>query len=95
MLTQEGCRHFGNSSSETAAALRMSKSFGAIKSGMDEAPGGGAQSVKRLASAQVMISRFMSSSPASDSMLTARSLEPASDSVSPPLSLLLPFPQNK
>ena len=46
------------------------------------------QSVKRLTSAQVMISRFVGSSPASGSVLTARSLEPASDSV--PLSLFLP-----
>ena len=42
-----------------------------------------AQSVKRLTSAQVMVSRFMGSSPTSGSVLTARSLEPASDSVSP------------
>ena len=41
-----------------------------------------AQSVKRLTSAQVTISRSVSSSPASGSALTARSLEPASDSVS-------------
>ena len=46
----------------------------------------GAQSVKRLTSAQVVISRFVGSSPASGSVLTAWSLEPASDSVSPPLS---------
>ena len=45
-----------------------------------------AQSVKRPTSAQVMISRFVSLSPASGSVLTAQSLEPASDSVSPPLS---------
>ena len=44
------------------------------------------QLVKRLTSAQVMISRFVDSSPASGSVLTARSLEPASDSVSPSLS---------
>ena len=42
-----------------------------------------AQSVKRPTSAQVMISRFVSSSPMSGSVLTAQSLEPASDSVSP------------
>ena len=41
-------------------------------------------------SAQVMISRLMSSSPASGSVLTARSLEPALDSVCPSVSLLLP-----
>ena len=35
-------------------------------------------SVKRPTSAQVMISRFMSLSPASGSVLTAQSLEPAS-----------------
>ena len=45
-----------------------------------------AQLVKRPTSAQVMISWFVGSSPASGSVLTARSLEPASDSVSPSLS---------
>ena len=45
-----------------------------------------AQSVKRPTLAQVMISWFVSSSPTSGSVLTAQSLEPASDSVSPPLS---------
>ena len=44
-----------------------------------------AQSLERPTSAQVMISRFVGSSPASDSVLTAQSLEPASDSVSPSL----------
>ena len=47
-----------------------------------------AQVVKEPTSAQVMMSRFMSLSPTLGSALTARSLEPASDSVSP--SLLLP-----
>ena len=45
-----------------------------------------AQSVERPTSAQVMISRSVSSSPAWGSVLTAQSLEPASDSVSPSLS---------
>ena len=45
-----------------------------------------AQSVERPTSAQVMISRSMGLSPASGSLLTAQSLEPASDSVSPSLS---------
>ena len=45
-----------------------------------------AQSVERLTSAQVMISKFVSLSPALGSVLTARSLEPALDSVSPSLS---------
>ena len=45
-----------------------------------------AQSGKCPTSAQVMISWFMSSSPASGSVLTAQSLEPASDSASPSLS---------
>ena len=44
-----------------------------------------AQSVKRPTSAQVTISRSVSSSPASGSVLTAQSLEPVSDSVSPSL----------
>ena len=42
-------------------------------------------------SAQVTISRFMSSSPESGSVLTAWSLEPPSDSVSPSLSAPLSF----
>ena len=46
-----------------------------------------AQWVKRLTSAQVMVSQFVSSNPASGSVLTAQSLEPASDSVSSSLSL--------
>ena len=45
-----------------------------------------AQSVKRPTSAQVMISQFVGSSPTSGSVLTAQSLEPAWDSVSPSLS---------
>ena len=49
-----------------------------------------AQSVKCLTLAQVMISQFMNSSPMSGSVLITRSLEPASDSVSPSLSLPLP-----
>ena len=48
-----------------------------------------ALSVKRPTLAQVMISQFVGSSPASGSVLTAQSLEPASDSVSPSLSLPL------
>ena len=44
------------------------------------------QSVKHLTSAQVMVSQFVSLSPASGTVLTARSLEPASDSVSASLS---------
>ena len=45
-----------------------------------------AQSVKRLTSAQVMISQSVSSSPTLGSVLTTQSLEPVSDSVSPSLS---------
>ena len=43
-------------------------------------------SVKCLTPAQVLISRFVGSSPTSGSVLTAQSLEPVSDSVSPCLS---------
>ena len=50
-----------------------------------------AQSVKHPTSAQVMISRSGSSSPASGSGLMAQSLEPVSDSVSPSLSAPLLF----
>ena len=45
-----------------------------------------AQSIERLALAQVMISWFVGSSPMPGSVLTARSLEPTSDSVSPSFS---------
>ena len=45
-----------------------------------------AQSVERPTSAQAMISRSVGSSPASGSVLTAQSLEPVSDSVSPSFS---------
>ena len=44
-----------------------------------------AQLVKPLTSAQVMISWFVCLSPASGSVLTARNLEPALESVSPSL----------
>ena len=50
-----------------------------------------AQSVERPTLAQVMISWCVSSSPASGSVLTAQSLEPVSDSVSPSLSDPPPF----
>ena len=45
-----------------------------------------AQLVKRPTSAQVTISQFVGSSPASGSVLTAQSLEPALDPESPSLS---------
>ena len=45
-----------------------------------------AQLVERPTSVQVMISQSVGSSPESGSVLTARSLEPASHSVSPSLS---------
>ena len=45
-----------------------------------------AQSVERPTSAQVMISQFVSLSPASGSVLPAQGLEPALNSVSPSLS---------
>ena len=47
-----------------------------------------AQSVEPLTSAQVTISQLVSLSPASGSVLTAQSLEPALDSLSPSLSAL-------
>ena len=45
-----------------------------------------AQSVKQLTSVQVMISQFVGLSPELGSVLTAWSLEPVLDSVSPSLS---------
>ena len=56
---------------------------GQIQSHMEGRLGG--STVKRPTSAEVMISQSMSSSPASGSVLTAKSLEPVSDSVSPSL----------
>ena len=50
-----------------------------------------AQSVERPTSAQVMISQFVGSGPASGSVLTAQGLAPASDSVSPSLSVPPPL----
>ena len=54
----------------------------------------GAQRVKPLTSAQVTILWFVGLSPTSGSVLTAGSLEPASDSVSPSLSLPRPCSQS-
>ena len=51
-----------------------------------------AQSVEHPTSAQVMISRSVSSSPMLGSVLTGQSLELASDSVSPSLPLTVPSP---
>ena len=62
---------------------------GHIRSRTEEPECGGAwvaQSVKGPTLAQVMISQFVGLSPVSGSVLTARSLETASDSVSPSLS---------
>ena len=73
---------------------RVVRSSPALYSMLDVEPVSGAwvaQSVKRPTSTQVMTSRFMSSCPVSGSVLTARSLEPASDSVSPSLSAPPPF----
>ena len=50
-----------------------------------------AQLVELPNSGQVMTSRSVNSSPVSGSMLTAQSLDPASDSVSPSLSALTPL----
>ena len=61
--------------------IRMQQSWGAWV----------AQSVGHPTSAQVMILRSVISSPASGSGLTAQSLEPVSDSVSPSLSAPPPF----
>ena len=68
-----------------------------LKSGMGlKIEGGGLEhlggSVECLTVAQVMIPRFVGSSPASGSVLIAQSLETDSDSVSP--SLVLPLPRS-
>ena len=55
----------------------------------DHSRGAGvAQPVRCPTSAQVMISRFVNSSPSVGSVLTAQSLESASDSMSPSCSAL-------
>ena len=54
-----------------------------------------AQSVKHPTSDEVTISRSVASSPALGSVLTPRSLEPASDSVSPSPSAPTPSKINK
>ena len=54
-----------------------------------------AQSVKLLTLAQVMISRFMGSSPTSGSVLIAQTLEPALDTLSLSLSLSLSLTHSK
>ena len=55
------------------------------------APGRRAQWVKGSTLAQVTISRFVGSSPATGPVLTTQSLEPALDSVAPPLPFPLPL----
>ena len=50
-----------------------------------------ARLVKHPTSAQVMLLQLVSSSPVSGSVLTAQSLEPALDSMSPSLSAFLPL----
>ena len=50
-----------------------------------------AQAIKRPTSAQVMISQLMGSNPMLSSVLTAQSLEPASNPVSPSLSASPPL----
>ena len=50
-----------------------------------------ARSVEHPTLAQVMISQSMGASPLSGSVLTAQSLEPVSDSVSPSLSVPPPL----
>ena len=52
----------------------------------NKAAPGWAELAKRRTSAQVVFSRFVCSSPVSSSVLTAQSLDPASDSVAPSLS---------
>ena len=87
-LLSPGGRPLGSRSPGThtvVAYFFIKKNFGV---------GGGvwvAQSVKHPTLAQVTVSRSVCSSPESVSGLTARSLEPVSDSVSPSLSDPPPF----
>ena len=73
-------------------SLRLSSNLGAGGAELKQHSLGAPRWLSRLVvcllmSAQVMISQFVSSSPASGSVLMARSLEPALDSVSPSLSV--------
>ena len=73
----------GITEAATVTAPPRSRTF-ATESGKGKEARGAwvAQSVKHLTPAQVTISRFMGSSLPLGSVLTAQSLEPASDSVS-------------
>ena len=73
-----------------ASAIRQQKEIKGIRIGKEEGAWV-AQSVKCPTLAQVMISWSVSSSPVSGSVLIAQSLEPASDSVSPSLSVPSPL----
>ena len=64
-----------------ALTLKKHDHLSTFKTEVTGAPGWLSR-VKRLTSAQIAISQFMGSSSASGSVLTARSLEPACDSVS-------------
>ena len=81
---------FFNSSSNSNAQARLRTTvLETTLRLVSKTPSGGAWVawlVKRPTSAQVMISRSVSSSPTSGSVLTAQSLQPVSDSVSPSLS---------
>ena len=76
VLTAQSLEHASDSVSPSLSVSKINKMWGAWV----------AQSVERLTLAQVMISQLVSSSPALGSVLTAQSLEPASNSVSPSLS---------
>ena len=78
-----GCR-FRDFTRSLSTSICSAASYGEGINFQDSGCLGG--SIKSLTSAQVMISRSVSSSLLSVSVLTAQSLEPASDSVSPSLS---------
>ena len=78
-LTLKICKYFTN------AKIKLCQNNKRKNAKQDEGTGV-AQSVKCLTLAQIMMSQFPTLSPTLGSVLTARSLEPALDSVSPSLS---------
>ena len=71
-----------SASCHTACVLRKCYQSGARVAPLDKHP----------TSAQIMIARFVGSSPTWGSVLIAQSLDPASDSVYPSISLSAPLP---
>ena len=87
VLTAQGLEPASDSVSPSLSTFMLSLCLSVSLSKLNKHWGAWvAQSVERPTLAQVTISRSVSSSPASGSVLTVQSLKPVSDSVSPSLS---------